>query len=155
MALATTLKFTKEKLLPDGLERLKVLINSSTPIVVMETSEEVRAVNLVRTACSELNMATFEWTIADGLVRSSSTAAPSSPLQGASLGIQARIDQAAGWTAGARHQVRSVLTPSAGEADRLTRAMTTSMVVDSGAAAGASMYNSREPLQALAYMESM
>ena len=69
MALAITLKFTKEKLLPDGLERLKVLINSSTPIVVMETSEEVRAVNLVRTACSELNMATFEWTIADGLVR--------------------------------------------------------------------------------------
>src|SRR5437660_9300352 len=123
MALATTLKFTKEKLLPDGLDRLKVLINSSTPIVVMETSEEVRAVNVVRTACSERNMATFEWAIADGLVRSSSTAAPSSPLQGASLGIQARIDQAAGWTAGARHQVRSVLTPSAGEADRLTRAM--------------------------------
>ncbi|PYQ41932.1 MAG: hypothetical protein DMG99_09950 [Acidobacteria bacterium] len=154
MALATTLKFTKEKLLPDGLERLKVLINSSTPIVVMETSEEVRAVNLVRTACSELNMATFEWTIADGLVRSSSTAAPSSPLQGASLGIQARIDQSMGWTAAAR-QARSVLSPGGGEADRLTRAMTTSMVVDSGAAAGASMYNSRDPVQALANMESM
>ena len=154
MALATTLKFTKEKLLPDGLERLKVLINSSTPIVVMETSEEVRAVNLVRTACSELNMATFEWTIADGLVRSSSTAAPSSPLQGASLGIQARIDQSTGWTAAAR-QARSVLSPGGGEADRLTRSLTTSMVVDSGAAAGASMYNSRDPVQALANMESM
>src|SRR6478752_653733 len=136
MALAT-LKFTKEKLLPDGLERLKVLINSSTPIVVMETSEEVRAVNLVRTACAELNMATFEWTIADGLVRSSSAPAPSpsSPPQGGSLGIQARIDQAAGWTAAARQQVRSVLSPSMGEADRLTRALTTSMVADSGAAA--------------------
>ena len=152
MALATTLKFTKEKLLPDGLERLKVLINSSTPIVVMETSEEVRAVNLVRTACSELNMATFEWTIADGLVRSSSTAAPSSPLQGASLGIQARIDQSTGWTAAAR-QARSVLSPGGGEADRLTRSLTTSMVVDSGAAAGASMYNSRDPVQALANMQ--
>src|SRR5947209_10838497 len=154
MALAITLKFTKEKLLPDGLDRLKVLINSSTPIVVMETSEEVRAVNLVRTACSELNMATFEWTIADGLVRSSSTAAPSSPLQGASLGIQARIDQSTGWTAAAR-QARSVLSPGGGEADRLTRSLTTSMVVDSGAAAGASMYNSRDPVQALANMESM
>jgi hypothetical protein len=53
----------------NALERLTVLINSSTPIVVMETVEEVRAVSLVRQACSELNMAIFEWTIADGLVR--------------------------------------------------------------------------------------
>ena len=58
----------------DTLERLKILINSSTPIVVMETVEEMRAVNLVRSACSELNMAVFEWTIADGLVRSGSNA---------------------------------------------------------------------------------
>ena len=151
MALATTLKFTKEKLLPDGLERLKVLINSSTPIVVMETSEEVRAVNLVRAACAELNMATFEWTIADGLVRSGSNGAP----QSGTVGLQARIDQATGWTGAARAQARSVLSPGAGEADRLTRAMATSMVADSGAAAGASMYNSRDPVQALANMESM
>src|SRR5580704_17275569 len=40
----------------DGLDRLKVLINSSTHIVVMETSEEMHAVNLVRNACSQLNM---------------------------------------------------------------------------------------------------
>ena len=39
------------------LDRLKVLINSSTPIVVMETVEEVQAVSLVRSACSELNLA--------------------------------------------------------------------------------------------------
>jgi ATP-dependent 26S proteasome regulatory subunit len=136
--------------LADGLERLKVLINSSTPIVVMETSEEMRAVNLVRTACAELNMATFEWTIADGLVRSGSTGAS----QSGSVGLQARIDQATGRTGGARAQVRSVLSPAAGEADRLTRALTTSMVADSGAAAGASMYNSRDPVQALANMES-
>jgi ATP-dependent 26S proteasome regulatory subunit len=136
--------------LADGLERLKVLINSSTPIVVMETSEEMRAVNLVRTACAELNMATFEWTIADGLVRSGSTGAS----QSGSVGLQARIDQATGRTGAARAQVRSVLSPAAGEADRLTRAVTTSMVADSGAAAGASMYNSRDPVQALANMES-
>jgi len=137
--------------LADGLERLKVLINSSTPIVVMETSEEMRAVNLVRTACTELNMATFEWTIADGLVRAGSNGAP----QSGSVGLQARIDQVTGWTGAARAQARSVLSPGAGEADRLTRAMATSIVADSGAAAGASMYNSRDPVQALANMESM
>jgi len=53
----------------DALERLKVLIDSSTPIVVMETIEEMRAVRVVRIACSALNLATFEWSIASGLVR--------------------------------------------------------------------------------------
>jgi hypothetical protein len=52
------------------IDRLKVLINSSTPIVVMETIEEVRAVRMVRAACTDLNLATFEWTIASGLARS-------------------------------------------------------------------------------------
>ena len=52
--------------MPDALERLKVLLNSSTPIVVMETVEEMRAVNLVRIACSAVNLATFEWSIASG-----------------------------------------------------------------------------------------
>src|ERR1044071_4216291 len=53
----------------DALERLKVLLNSSTPIVVIETVEEMRAVRLVRVACSAVNLATFEWSIASGLVR--------------------------------------------------------------------------------------
>src|SRR5215469_6264780 len=56
----------------DTLQRLKVLIDSSTPIVVMETVEEVRAVRMVRAACSALNLAAFEWTVASGLVRSGS-----------------------------------------------------------------------------------
>jgi hypothetical protein len=121
--------------LPDGLERLKVLINSSTPIVVMETSEEMRAVAMVRTACSELNMATFEWTIADGLVRSGASPA-----------------RAGAGSPGTRSQERCVLG-SSGEAERLTRAVMNS---DAGAAAtGTSMYNTREPVQALANMESM
>src|SRR5438874_2190099 len=34
--------------MPDVLERLKVLLDSSTPIVVIETVEEMRAVRLVR-----------------------------------------------------------------------------------------------------------
>jgi hypothetical protein len=38
------------------LDRLKILINSSIPIVVMETVEEMRAVGLVRSACAELKV---------------------------------------------------------------------------------------------------
>ena len=56
----------------DALERLKILVDSSTPIVVLETAEEMRAVRMVRAACSALNLATFEWSIASGLVRSGS-----------------------------------------------------------------------------------
>src|SRR5246127_5020010 len=51
------------------LDRLKVLMDSSTPIVVMETVEETRAVRMARAACSALNLAAFEWTIATGLAR--------------------------------------------------------------------------------------
>jgi SpoVK/Ycf46/Vps4 family AAA+-type ATPase len=54
---------------PDPLARLKVLLESSTPIVVIESVEEVRAVRLVRAACVALNLAAYEWTIASGLVR--------------------------------------------------------------------------------------
>ena len=53
----------------DALGTLKVLLDSSAPIVVMETVEEVRAVRLVRVACTSLNLATFEWSIASGLAR--------------------------------------------------------------------------------------
>src|SRR5581483_6583447 len=53
----------------DVLERLKILIDSSTPIIVMETVEEMRAVQLVREASSPLNLAVFEWSIATGLSR--------------------------------------------------------------------------------------
>src|SRR5271155_3080297 len=58
---------------PDPLARLKVLLDSSTPIVVMETVEEVRAVRMVRAACAALNLAVFEWSIASGLMRCGST----------------------------------------------------------------------------------
>src|SRR5215469_5031346 len=59
----------------ETLERLKVLIDSSTPIVVMETVEEMRAVRMVRAASSALNLASFEWTIASGLARCGSDSA--------------------------------------------------------------------------------
>ena len=141
--------------MPDGLNRLKVLINSSTPIVVMETSEEMRAVSLVRAACSELNVATFEWSIADGLVRSGSNAPaehhrnPSTP----------RADQPGGWTrvsAGSLAQPHTVLSPGAAESERLTRSVMSALGTEvASAAAAGSIYNTREPVQALANMESM
>src|SRR5581483_7630044 len=127
----------------DTLDRLKILINSSTPILVMETSEEMRAVNAVRTACSELNMAVFEWSIADGLVRSGSNA-PAAPPNPATFNQNARP------------QPRSVLSPGSGEAERLMRSVMSSMGTEGAAAATAgSIYNTREPVQALANMESM
>ena len=139
----------------DGLDRLKVLINSSTPIVVMETSEEMHAVNMVRAACSELKMATFEWSIADGLLRSGSNTVP----EGQKMSLQARIDQATGWSQGGRAstQTRTVLSPTSGEGERLTRSVMSSMSAEgsAAAAAGTSIYNTREPVQALANMESM
>lgn len=141
--------------MPDGLDRLKVLINSSTPIVVMETSEETHAVDLVRAACSELKIATFEWSIADGLVRSGSNA----PAEIHKAASPTHTDSSQGWTrvnAGTLAQPRTVLSPGGGEADRLTRAVMSSMGSEAAAAAGNNtIYNTREPVQALANMEAM
>ena len=135
----------------DGFDRLKVLINSSTPILVMETSEEVHAVNMVRAACAELNMATFEWTIADGLLRAGTNV--SADAQRVSAQAQTTI-----WTqAGHSHtQTRTALSPGATEAERLVRAVKSSLGADSTAAGtGTAIYNTRDPVQALANMESM
>jgi hypothetical protein len=134
----------------DTLNRLKVLINSSTPIVVMETSEETSAVNAVRTACAELNIAIFEWTIADGLVRSG--ASPSlTPAKSV-----ARPDRAAAVGQSGYSPLRTVLSPSSGEADRLMRAMASGASSEGGStAAPNAIYNTRDPEQALANMESM
>ena len=67
--------FCGTSLMADQLERLRVLLESSTPIVVMETVEETRALRLVRAACSSLDLAVFEWSIATGLTRCGSTEA--------------------------------------------------------------------------------
>jgi ATPase family associated with various cellular activities (AAA) len=152
----------------DGIDRLKVLMNSSTPIVVMETSEEMRAVSLVRSACSALNMATFEWSIADGLVRSGTNAPLDHAGQnidhsgqgqsghnndGQRINLQARIDQAATW---ARSQARTALGPGIGEGERLSKAVMSPTTADAGASgSGSAIYSTRDPVQALANMESM
>lgn len=136
----------------DSLNRLKVLINSSTPIVVMETSEETLAVNIVRAACAELNMATFEWSIADGLLRSGSNV-PSDPPKAAA----ARADRAGSLVPSTFAQVRSVLSPSAGEAERLMRSIMSGASTDvapSATAGATAIYNTRDPAQALANMAS-
>ena len=87
----------------------------------METVEEVRALTLVRTACSELSLAVFEWTIADGLVRSGSGVGPGlGPGQG---GSETRLHTFSG--------------------------------SDTGAGAKTAMYNTADPVQALANLETM
>ena len=78
----------------DVLDRLKILIDSSTPIVVMETAEEMRAVRLVREASSPLRMAVFEWSIASGLARCG-TEAPL-PVDPKLLGLAHGVPQNSG-----------------------------------------------------------
>ncbi len=106
----------------DVVERLKVLINSSTPIVIMETVEETRALQLVRTASADLNMAVFEWTIADGLTRSGSN----SPALPSGVALQARINAA-----------RHAADPDAPDSRH------------------AAIYNTQDPVQALANLETI
>ena len=116
----------------------------------METVEEVRALALVRAACSELNLAVFEWTIADGLVRSGSGAA----------GAAAQPAQSHGQ---AYAQARpSILPQGNSEAERLMRSVMSSVVSDPAAGSSpktasysTAMYNTTDPVQALANLESM
>jgi len=112
--------------MPATLERLKILINSSTPIVVMESVEEMRAVGLVRAASAELNMAVFEWSIADGLVRSGSGA----PVAPNIFRVESRVG-----------------TPGGGsESNRLANAVVSALGSDAAAAAKPAIYNTREPV---------
>ncbi len=108
--------------------------NSSTPIVVMETVEEVRALSLVRDACSQLNLPVFEWTIADGLVRSGSGAAAPQPLPPRSI---------------------AAFPQGNNEADRFARAVLSSVGSDAAAGTKTAMYNTADPVQALANLEAM
>jgi hypothetical protein len=113
--------------MPDVLDRLKILLNSSTPIVVMETVEEMRAVRLVRVACSSLNLATFEWSIASGLVRCGNEVGELVP--------EAARAFTAGYNAGGHTFNATGHDPN-----------------DIGAQA---LYNSKEPAQALSNLEAM
>lgn len=143
--------------MPDALQRLKVLINSSTPIVVMETVEETRAVVLVREACAELNLPTFEWSIADGLVRSGSNV----PVATAKMDLGGQMETSKSWTSpdGAmRTEIKTTTIPV--DRTRLQdaiAAMSKAVAGQGTTAAGAqtAIYNTKEPAQALANMASM
>jgi AAA+ superfamily predicted ATPase len=81
--------------IPDPLARLKILLESSTPIVAIESVEEVRAVRLIRAACAALNLAAFEWTIASGLVRCGSDVGEIVPeVHGSSSAYGAAVQEA-------------------------------------------------------------
>src|ERR1700759_1628399 len=118
----------------EPLERLKVLINSSTPIVIIETAEEERAVRLIRAAADDAHLPVFEWDVADGLTRAGGAPVNSAPIsapaplahyQGTVYGGPAHGDSAS-------ESVMSGLTRE-----------------------GTSIYNTREPAQVLGHLKSM
>src|SRR5437660_11267126 len=51
------------------LDRLKLLLNSSSPLVIVETVEEMRPLEVIRHAAFDLQLPVFEWSVADGLMR--------------------------------------------------------------------------------------
>jgi MoxR-like ATPase len=53
----------------DAAHDLKALVQSRHPIVTIDTSEEERVDNLLRTVASELHMPLFTWTVTHGLQR--------------------------------------------------------------------------------------
>jgi ATPases of the AAA+ class len=98
------------------LDRLKILINSSTPIVVMETVEEMRALSLIRQACGDLSLPIFEWTIADGLVRSGGTASTPPRTIAATLADAASAPRSAMYNTTDPAQALANLEPMTSEA---------------------------------------
>ena len=118
------------------LERLKVLINSSTPIVIIETVEEARAVRLIRSAADDVHIPVFEWDVADGLTRAGGVPVNSAPINSPA---PPPPDHYQGTVYGGNS-----------EEERLQAS------VMSGLTRGeSSIYNTKEPGQVLAHMESM
>jgi SpoVK/Ycf46/Vps4 family AAA+-type ATPase len=118
----------------EPLERLKVLINSSTPIVIIETVEEERAVRLIRAAADDAHLPVFEWDVADGLSRAGGAPVNSAPISAPAPPAHYQGIAHGGPTHG----------ESSGESvmSGLTRE-------------GTSIYNTREPAQVLGHLKSM
>jgi ATP-dependent 26S proteasome regulatory subunit len=53
-----------------SVQHFQTLVMSFHPVIVIETVEEERVATLINAACNELQMAVFEWSIAQGLMRS-------------------------------------------------------------------------------------
>ncbi|HVP44090.1 MAG TPA: AAA family ATPase [Terriglobales bacterium] len=108
-------------------DRLKVLINSSTPIVAVETVEEARVLALVRQTCAELSLPLFEWSIADGLMRSAVA-----PSRSSATGMR-------------RDQLQAAVN----------QAVNLGVMESSAQGAGQTIMNTREPAAALAHIETL
>jgi len=114
-------------------------------------------VALVREACVELNLPTFEWSIADGLVRSGSNV----PVAPAKPDLGGQMETSKSWTSpdGSLHtEIKTTTIPVDRTRLQDTIAAMTKAASGQGAAAIAAqtaIYNTREPAQALANMASM
>ncbi|PSN16971.1 AAA family ATPase [filamentous cyanobacterium CCT1] len=53
-----------------SVQHFQTLVTSFHPIVVIDTVEEERVQGLIKAACSDMQMAVFEWSVAQGLMRS-------------------------------------------------------------------------------------
>jgi SpoVK/Ycf46/Vps4 family AAA+-type ATPase len=118
----------------DPLNRLKILISSSTPVVVIETVEETRAVRLIRAAADELQLPVFEWSIADGLTRAGGVPVNSAPLI-------SRVEPPS-------HPQGTVY--GQGEDERLRDSVMSGLTREQPG-----IYNTKEPAQVLAHLTSM
>jgi ATP-dependent 26S proteasome regulatory subunit len=127
--------------MPEPLERLKVLINSSTPIVIIETMEEARAVRLIRTAADDAQLPVFEWNVADGLTRAGGVPVNSAP-------ITSPVPRSP-----AHHEGTVYGGPVYGESPEEKRLV--SSVMSGLTRDESSIYNTKEPAQVLAHLESM
>jgi hypothetical protein len=56
--------------LKTSVEYFQTLVTSFHPVVVIDTVEEERVQGLISAACNDMQMAVFEWTVAQGLMRS-------------------------------------------------------------------------------------
>lgn len=56
--------------LKTSVEYFQTLVTSFHPVVVIDTVEEERVQGLISSACNDMQMAVFEWTVAQGLMRS-------------------------------------------------------------------------------------
>ena len=121
----------------EPLERLKVLINSSTPIVIIETVEEERAVRLIRAAADDAHLPVFEWDVADGLTRAGGAPVNSAPIYSPAP------------AAPAHYQGTVYAGPAHGESagsDSVMSGLTREAT---------SIYNTKEPAQVLGHLRSM
>lgn len=53
-----------------SVQHFQTLVMSFHPVIIIDTVEEERVQGLIRAACGDMQMAVFEWSIAQGLMRS-------------------------------------------------------------------------------------